>query len=244
MATKSGNPKPLVDADAILKAAEVPAEPPQGLILILEHPAIVAAFRQALGVPVGDVTEQQVGDFVREHRMLHDTLDALRANGADRVQTLDDAAAMLLRVMQPAHQDKVRDCAQENRYPEWVVLLGAVARNADNMELVAGEFDPDWLNDPGGVKPVATAVRCQAPGCGLMIPNAHRGQTACCNGHGSGKTWHGPRKCEAAERAGLPIGIPAEEQVKSLQTALTQRREAALATAGGGTAWGEDGEPL
>ena len=68
------------------------------------------------------------------------------------------------------------------------MILGQVVRAADLNELAAGEFSPDWLNQDGRGAAVSQGERCLE--CGHAIPNARKGQVACCNNHGSNKTEH------------------------------------------------------
>src|SRR5882724_331961 len=67
--------------------------------------------------------------------------------------TLEEAALTLLSVLEPSHQDIVRNTATEVKWPGWVLFCGAVARACDHRELHAGDYHADWLNQPGKVSP-------------------------------------------------------------------------------------------
>ena len=125
-------------------------------------------------------------DRTRRERILRKPLGALRRS---RIDSLREAADVLLAQLQPNQSDRVREIAEENGWESWVVVLGAIARAADLQELAAGEMDPEWLNNPGKVD---ASVRAQPKcvRCGHEIPNARKGQVACCSLHGSDKDLH------------------------------------------------------
>jgi len=127
-------------------------------------------------------------------------------------QTLDAAARTLLSVLEPEHQDILRNTAQEQQWPLWVLICGAVARACDHRELHAGDYHADWLNAPEGVSPTPATAACQW--CRLDIPNPRRGQEFCCSAHGSGKPDHS-LGCPAAIVAGLaPASVtPARQEI-------------------------------
>lgn len=105
-----------------------------------------------------------------------------------RIASLNEAADILLRELDPPHADRIREIARENGWEPWVVILGQVVRAADLNELAAGEFSPEWLNRTGRDSAVSATETCLM--CGYAIPGARKGQTACCNDHGSGKVDH------------------------------------------------------
>ena len=131
---------------------------------------------------------------------------AVLPHTAVKLPTLEDAADLLLSVMELHHQDQVKDTAIDLRYPKWVIMLGAVGRVADHRELNAGEFAPAWLNRPAGVEAEPDVRHCER--CHLPIPNARRGQSACCNKHGSGQDAHSDG-CEAFAKIAPLVTEPA-----------------------------------
>lgn len=137
---------------------------------------------------------------------------ATHAPKRPKIASLNEAAECLLNILEPRHKDIVANVALENGFPAWVIILGAVARAADARELHAGDFQPDWLNNPGQVQATPTVIHCEH--CRLPIPGARRGQVACCNPHGVGKDYHDPG-CAAAVQAGVDLagGAPVEKDV-------------------------------
>lgn len=108
---------------------------------------------------------------------------------ATRIETLTEAAHILLAELDAQQRDRVLEISQENSWPPWVVVLGAVARSADLQELLTGDFKEDWLSRPERSEHAAPAgAKCEV--CGGTIPDARRGQRFCCSAHGSEKTWH------------------------------------------------------
>lgn len=141
-----------------------------------------------------DVVQEYLGQFnqydarVRE-RVLQQPLGNLRRGS--RLATLSEAAEALLEELDEAQRDRVRQIADENGWPTWVVVLGAVGRAADLQELASGDMKPEWLNQPER-REHAPGVVAKCERCGAVIPNARRGQSACCNHHGSGHAEHTP----------------------------------------------------
>lgn len=108
-----------------------------------------------------------------------------------RIESLDDAVSILMKELEPPIQDAINQISEEQGFPIWVIFLGAVARAADLRELHAGDYHPNWLNgvSSAGTSTASNAqIVCQL--CGNVIPNARRGQVACCNRHGSGLAAH------------------------------------------------------
>ena len=153
----------------------------------LAGPALEARrTERALPEAIADQVREITGDATVTDASLAKVLVlAKRALETRASSPLEEAARVLLSVMEPTHQDQVKDVAHDNGWPVWVVMLGAVARGADGMELNAGEFNPEWLNSPEAVGATPKTAFCDA--CGLEIPGARRGQRFCCNGCGSTK---------------------------------------------------------
>lgn len=117
-------------------------------------------------------------------------LPKLRSAGRS-LKTLEEAADVLIAELEPNHIDAILQVCQEHGLPNWVVILGAIARMADLQELNAGEFRDEWVNRPSSRVGTSAAPKievCQL--CGQVIPGARKGQVACCNAHGSGKVEH------------------------------------------------------
>lgn len=117
-------------------------------------------------------------------------LPRLRSAGRS-LKTLEEAADALIAELEPNHIDAILQVCQEHGLPNWVVILGAIARMADLQELNAGEFRDEWVNRPSSRVGTSTAPKievCQL--CAQVIPGARKGQVACCNAHGSGKVEH------------------------------------------------------
>lgn len=126
-------------------------------------------------------------DESRRKAIMQRPVSALR--GAGRLETLSQAAGILLAELDPGQRDRVLEIAEENGWPPWVVVLGAVARSADLQELLSGEMKPEWLSTPERTERVAVGeAKCEA--CGAAIPGARRGQKFCCSAHGSEKDGH------------------------------------------------------
>lgn len=107
-----------------------------------------------------------------------------------RLETLDEAANILIDELDPQQRDRVEEIARENGFPVWVVVLGSVSRAADLQELASGDFKSEWLNKgttSDTTKPQA-APKCMH--CGFEIPGARRGQQACCSRHGVNQDAH------------------------------------------------------
>lgn len=173
------------------------------------------------------LTETDLGEVLVELSRVRGDLEALKQEmGTPRPPTLDGAAELLLAMMEPGHQDHVRQVADENAWPVWVLLLGSTARVADQMELHACEVNPDWLNAPRAARPADKVVLCEFPGCGESIPKPGRGQRFCCSAHGSDKPWHSDG-CPVAVAKGWPQGVPAEVILERITRARVQQQQIA-----------------
>lgn len=201
-----------------------PPSDPGGIIVT--NAIILRRLAEARGhAAPASLTEVDLGEVLVELSRAKGDLDALKQEmGTDRPRTLDAAADLLLAMMEPAHQDQVRQVADEHSWPVWVLLLGSTARVADQMELHACEMNPDWLNAPRGARPADKTVMCEFSGCGWLIPHPNRGQRFCCSAHGSDKPWHSDG-CPVAVANGLPQGIPAEVVLERLTRAKAQQQQ-------------------
>jgi hypothetical protein len=153
--------------------------------LTIKDHTVLALARDLRGEAEGPVTPDVIGGLLLE---LQRRRAAEREGQAGQPSTLEAAADLIVSILQPGHQDQVRDAAFELAWPKWVLLAGAVARACDNQELRAGEFSPDWLNSPELVRPARELPRCQR--CGVEMPWGRRGQMSCCNRHGCGYDEH------------------------------------------------------
>ena len=117
----------------------------------------------------------------------HQPVQSTLTRMAGRAITLDEAASVLVAELDPSEQDNVLRIAEENHWPVWVVMLGAVAQQSKLQLLLDGDFRSEWLNStsPASQPTAATCVQC-----GQVIPGARRGQVACCSRHGSQKDDH------------------------------------------------------
>lgn len=129
----------------------------------------------------------QADERLRERILKRPLAGLIRKPG--RLETLDEAANILIAELDASQRDRVEEIARENGFPVWVVVLGSVARAADLQELASGEFKPDWLSKGAdSTTKMAGAILCQR--CQHEIPNARRGQQFCCSRHGSEKDDH------------------------------------------------------
>lgn len=122
-------------------------------------------------------------------KMAQVTRQPRHAPRKSRIQSLTEAAEILLTELDVTQRDRCHDIARDLNVPVWAVLLGAVARAADLQELIAGEMKPEWLNNPDR-REVPKQEVCGT--CHFPIPNARRNQAFCCSHHGSEKTEHSP----------------------------------------------------
>lgn len=126
-------------------------------------------------------------DVERRRKIMAQPVSTLRK--ASRIETLTEAATILLAELDPPQRDLILQIAAENTWPPWVVVLGAVARAADLQELMAGEFKPEWMSQSEKSEHViAGDAKCLQ--CHGAIPNARRGQLYCCSKHGSEQFEH------------------------------------------------------
>ena len=166
------------------ETATTERQQPERSTVKVRNPLAIALVRELLGPGVA-LTEDNVAMLLTELRRRRG--DDATAN-AERPSTLEAAAGALLSVMDQHHQDQVKDVAFGLTRPAWVIMLGAVARMADNRELPAGEFSPEWLNRTEDAKPQVSLPRCER--CHQEIPGGRRNQRFCCSRHGSDKDAH------------------------------------------------------
>lgn len=170
-------PPPIV---ADLKPEDVMPNPP-GKVTVLTEDQEAEVIRRLLN---------QYGTYDTELRMKIASGKFVMPRRS-RIESLDDAVSILMKELEPPIQDAIHQISDEQGFPIWVIFLGAVSRAADLRELHAGDYHPNWLN---GVSSSGTSsqprgeVLCQL--CGNVIPEARRGQQACCNRHGSGLAGH------------------------------------------------------
>jgi hypothetical protein len=170
-------PPPIV---ADLKAEDWPASEP-GKVVVLTENQEAEVIRRLLN---------QYGTYDTELRMKIASGKFVMPRRS-RIESLDDAVSILMKELEPPIQDAINQISDEQGFPIWVIFLGAVSRAADLRELHAGDYHPNWLNGvaSGTGAGVSNAqIVCQL--CGNVIPNARRGQVACCNRHGSGLAAH------------------------------------------------------
>ena len=126
-------------------------------------------------------------------------LPAIRASGS-RLRTLEEAAEVLIAELEPNHQDAIAQIVLEIGHPNWVIILGAVARMADLQELHAGDFQADWTNRGAGQTKVTAKQEVCEVCAGLIPPDpVRRGRKFCCSRHGSGQIAHSD-DCPNADR--------------------------------------------
>jgi hypothetical protein len=134
------------------------------------------------------ILNKAVGVFDRREREVLQRMPQI-ASGQSRAMSLDQAAELIIAELQPNEVDAIRQVCSEEGLDPWVVVAGALKRQAQLQELHAGEFDPEWRNKRGDTRATQREQKCEA--CGGVLPSeARRGQKFCCSNHGSGRFDH------------------------------------------------------